>query len=244
MFVGKLLPFIGLLRAASGTPVDRLLDRRDVVGHDTLNPLPQRVQDNYSGAAIARFNPLLHIASGCQPYTAVDDAGNISGGLKPSGKSDGGCRDTSKGQTYARIGQYNQRWAIMYAWYWPKDQPLDGVSTGAHRHDWENVVIFINDPSDANPTILGGGASGHGQYKESDFLPRQGDSVKVEYFAEFPTNHELQFTSTVGRTYPVLDWDVMTPAMQNALNNADFGSADVPFKDANFISSLGNAANF
>lgn len=52
------------------------LERRAAVAHDSLNPIATRVQTGANGAAITRFNPKLHIASGCQPYTAVDDAGN------------------------------------------------------------------------------------------------------------------------------------------------------------------------
>ncbi|KAK1954738.1 necrosis inducing protein [Colletotrichum sublineola] len=241
MLLGKLLPFIGLLRAASSTPVDRLLDRRGVVDHDSLNPIPTTVQDTANGRAIARFNLLLHIAHGCQPYTAVDESGNISGGLKPGGKSAGKCGDSSKGQTYARGAAHNGQYGIMYAWYFPKDQPTDNIATGAHRHDWENIVVWINDPAAENPTILGGAASGHGEYKRTDFPPREGDSVKAEYFTEILTNHELQFTGTVGNSYPVLDWDAMSPTMQNALNNADFGSANVPFLDRDFIANLDKA---
>ncbi|KAK1997666.1 necrosis inducing protein [Colletotrichum falcatum] len=241
MFVGKLLPLLGLLPVACATPIDGLLDRRGVVGHSSLSPLAQRVMSNANGQAIARFNPRLHIASGCQPYTAVDEAGNISGGLKPTGKPNGSCKDTSKGQTYARIGQYNGKYGIMYAWYWPKDQPNYQVRTGAHRHDWENVVIWINDPNDPNPRILGGAASGHGEYKITDMPPRESDSAKVEYFTEIFTNHELQFTGTVGNTYPVLDWDAMGITMQNALSNGDFGSANVPFKDEHFLANLSKA---
>ncbi|KAK2063062.1 necrosis inducing protein [Colletotrichum caudatum] len=241
MLVAQLLPFLGLLRAASCTPVDRLLDRRGTVGHASLNPLPQQVMSNANGQAIARFNPLLHIASGCEPYTAVDEAGNISGGLKPTGKSDGNCKGTSKGQTYARIAQRNGKYGIMYAWYFPKDQPTDEISSGAHRHDWENVVVWINDPADPNPRILGGAASGHGEYQTTDFPPREGGSVKVEYYTELFTNHGLQFTGTVGSTYPVLDWDAMGATMQQALSNADFGSAEVPFKDSSFLANLDRA---
>lgn len=61
-----------LAGAALGSP----LNRRDVVSHDALSPIAQRVQSGANGEAIARFNPKLHIASGCQAYTAVDDEGN------------------------------------------------------------------------------------------------------------------------------------------------------------------------
>ncbi|KAK1981138.1 necrosis and ethylene-inducing protein [Colletotrichum cereale] len=255
MLVGKLLPFLGLLRAALSTPVDRLLERRGKVDHDSLSPSPQTVQDNPNGRAIARFNPLLHIAQGCQPYTVVDDAGDTSGGLKPSGLSDGDCEDTSKGQTYARGTQHKGKYAIMYAWYFPKDMPNDEVSKGAHRHDWESVVIWLSDPSGQNSTklggagpsfqnttILGGAASGHGEFKPTDKPPHEGDRVKVEYFSDLILNHELQFTATAGRTYPVLDWDVMGTTIQNALSNTDFGKADVPFIDKNFLKNLDKAS--
>lgn len=52
------------------------LDSRSVVAHDSLNPIKTRVQSGAAGEAITKFNPKLHIASGCQAYTAVDDSGN------------------------------------------------------------------------------------------------------------------------------------------------------------------------
>lgn len=67
------LAFAGM---ALGAPTSSNLDRRAVVAHDSLNPIATRVQAGVKGDAIKKFNPRLHIASGCQPYTAVDDAGN------------------------------------------------------------------------------------------------------------------------------------------------------------------------
>lgn len=59
---------------AAPTPGD--LETRAVVNHDSLNPISTRLQGGRIGRAIQMFTPLLHIAHGCQPYTAVDDAGN------------------------------------------------------------------------------------------------------------------------------------------------------------------------
>lgn len=67
---------MALAGVAFGAPLSPALERREVVSHDALNPIATRVQTGTNGAAIERFNPKLHIASGCQPYTAVDDAGN------------------------------------------------------------------------------------------------------------------------------------------------------------------------
>lgn len=126
----------------------------------------------------------------------------------------------------------------MYAWYWPKDQTTDGISTGAHRHDWENVVIWLDA---ANATIAGGAASGHGDYKKTTGALPGGTTPQVEYFTSFPTNHELQFTDTAGTVLAVSDWDAMPQASRDALNTVDFGKASVPFKDGSFESNLEKA---
>jgi hypothetical protein len=69
----------------------------------------------------------------------------------------------------------------------------------------------------------------------------EGNSPKVEYFTTFPTNHELQFTDTVGKTYPISDWDAMPQAARTALQDTNFGSANVPMKDGSFESKVREA---
>jgi hypothetical protein len=129
----------------------------------------------------------------------------------------------------------------MYAWCFPKDQTLNGISTGAHRHDWENIALWFNSPAVANPQLLGGVASGHGSYKKTTNPQKQGDRVKVEYYAQFTTNHGLQFTNTLGRDYPLIDWDVMSQKARDAFENTDFGSASCPFRNGNFGNNLNKA---
>ena len=75
-----------------------------------------------------------------------------------------------------------------------------------------------------------------------EYTRDDGTTVKVEYFTTFPTNHELQFTNTLGKDLPLIDWDTMTQAMRDALSNTDFGSANVPFKDSNFVNNLNKAS--
>ncbi|KAF1930658.1 putative necrosis and ethylene inducing peptide 1 precursor [Didymella exigua CBS 183.55] len=224
---------------AAPTPAD--LEIRDVVPHDSLNPIPTRLQDGNIGRAIQMFTPLIHIAHGCQPYTAADDAGNTSGGLQDTGNVSAGCRDPNKGQIYARAAWHKGKFAIMYSYYFPKDQPAAGNVVGGHRHDWENVVVWIDDPANNNPSILGGAASGHGAYSTTTNPNRLGNNVKVESFVSFPRNHALQFTDTTGRSYWISDWDRMPDAAKSGLTNADFGSANVPFKPGNFEKNLDNA---
>ncbi|KAE8377999.1 necrosis inducing protein [Aspergillus bertholletiae] len=219
-----------------------VVEKRGVVKHDSIAPFPETVPSTATGSAYKKFEPYLHIAHGCQSYPAVAANGDVSGGLQDTGSATGGCRDQSKGQTYVRGGWHNGRYGIMYAWYMPKDMPNSGVSTGAHRHDWENVVIWIDNPAVANPTLLGGAASGHGSYKKTNNPSRQDTRAKVEYFTNFPTNHELQFTNTLGRDLPLIAWESLPEAARRGLEDANFKDATVPFKDSTFAGNLAKAA--
>ncbi|PNH75616.1 hypothetical protein VD0001_g1892, partial [Verticillium dahliae] len=64
--VSKIFSTLASIALVAAGPVSL----RAVVPHDSLNPVTQRVQTGAIGDAIAKFNPLLHIANGCQPYTA------------------------------------------------------------------------------------------------------------------------------------------------------------------------------
>ncbi|KAK1497436.1 necrosis- and ethylene-inducing protein [Colletotrichum cuscutae] len=232
---------LALAAAVAAAPTE-LLQSRAVVAHDSISPVAQRIQTGGLGKVIETFNPLLHIAHGCQPYPAVADNGDTSGGLQDTGSSTGGCRDQSQGQTYARAGTVDGKTVIMYSWYFPKDHPTGGDVAGGHRHDWENIILQIDDPAAATPKIIGGAASSHGGYSKANGAPpMDGNSAKVEYFTTFPTNHELQFTQTKGKTYPISDWDALPAAAKTALQDANFGKANVPFKDGSFESKVREA---
>lgn len=139
----------------------------------------------------------------------------------------------------------NGRVPIMYGWYFPKDQLANGISAGAHRHDFENYIVWIEDPAKFTdpllPKVLGGAVSGHGEYTVIAGVLAGGDSATIEYYAFFPTNHELQFTPSVGPTHNVLDWDAMSEPMRSALQLTDFGKALVPFKNGLFEANLEKA---
>jgi hypothetical protein len=45
----------------------------------------------------------------------------------------------------------------------------------------------------------------------------------------------------VGGTQPLIAWESLPTAASTALEITDFGSANVPFKDANFDSNLAKA---
>lgn len=156
-----------------------------------------------------------------------------SGGLAPSGGSSDGC-SSSTGQVYARAESYNNAFAIMYAWYMPKDSPSDGLG---HRHDWESIVVWLSAES-TSATLLGVSASAHGDFQTNTSPNLSGTSPLIRYYSTWPVNHQLGFTSTVGGLQPLIAYESLTDAARTALANTDFGSANVPFKDANFENNL------
>ncbi|KAE9066067.1 hypothetical protein PF005_g28356 [Phytophthora fragariae] len=84
--------------------------------------------------------------------------------------------------------------------------------------------------------------SGYSTYAPPPANMVDGTSVKVEYTSsKVVINHHLEGTSTAGETQNLIMWDDMTDAARYALNTTDFGSANVPMKDGNFISKLGKA---
>ena len=66
-------------------------------------------------------------------------------------------------------------------------------------------------------------------------------SPLVECFSTWPVDHQLGFTSTVGGTQPLIAYESLTNAARQALETTDFGAANFPFKNANFLNNLGEA---
>ena len=186
------------------------------------------------------FQPYLKVFTGCVPFPAVDSAGNTSGGLKPSGTESSGC-SKSTGQVYVRSDTYNNDCAVMYAWYFPKDQNADGPANSGHRHDWENIVVWLSSCS-SDAKILAVSYSAHGKYDSTTSPHLDGKNPLVGYQQDpAPLDHSLVDTADKGGTQPAVTWDGLTDAARKALNETDFGKADVPFKDANFKGNLKKA---
>ncbi|KAE9033148.1 hypothetical protein PR003_g26526 [Phytophthora rubi] len=121
------------------------------IGHDDVKPFPQPEPVTISEKAAVKFKPQIDIVTGCVPYPAVNDIGETSGGLQTSGSPRGRCRGSGYGsQIYGRSTWFNGVWAIMYSWYFPKDAPSSRMG---HRHDWEHLVVFIDNPDVPEPKI-------------------------------------------------------------------------------------------
>lgn len=210
-----------------------------VIGHDQVVGFTEVTPTTTTQIAAKLFQPTLKVTNGCVPFPAVDAQGNTSGGLSTSGDSNGGC-SSSTGQVYARSAWYNGVWAIMYAWYFPKDSPSSGLG---HRHDWEGAVVWIDNPAAASPQILNISYSQHGDWLNvaKSSTNTNGTHPKLEYKSIWPVNHALYITNTAGGYQPLIGWDDLTAAARTALNTTNFVDANVPLNDSNFTNNLAAA---
>jgi hypothetical protein len=64
----------------------------------------------------------------------------------------------------------------------------------------------------------------------------------VGYVSYWPLDHQLIIETSTGGSQPLIAWESLTDAARTALQNTDFGSANVPFKDSTFTSNLAKAA--
>ncbi|KAG7394279.1 hypothetical protein PHYBOEH_005416 [Phytophthora boehmeriae] len=129
----------------------------------------------------------------------------------------------------------------MYSWYFPKDQPSTGLG---HRHDWEHVVIWIDNPDVANPKIIAVTPSAHNGY--SKYAPPPADSMaglaaKINYESHWPVNHALGMTTKGGEFQDLIMWEQLTDDARRALNEVKWGAANVPMNDGNFQNKLKKA---
>ncbi|KAK1942627.1 hypothetical protein P3T76_006126 [Phytophthora citrophthora] len=212
------------------------------IDHDTVKPFSQPKPKTDSEKAAVKFKPQLLVSYGCHPYPAVQADGSVSAGLKGSGPVDGECGGSDLGsQVYSRSDWYKDKWAIMYTWYLPKGRP----TKYQRRHFWMTAVVWIDDPSLSNSTILGVSLNYGWRLKskspvETQFL--EDSSVKLESFRGFTAPRpKLRFTTQAGETQDLITWEQLTVEARTGLNNANFNDAlikrtkrEMPLKDGVF----------
>ncbi|OWZ06221.1 Necrosis inducing protein NPP1, partial [Phytophthora megakarya] len=174
-------------------------------------------------------------------------AGETSDGLGGAiWSSDKACKGTFQGsQVYGRASWYNDKFAIMYTWYFPKSS---WAVWSTHRHDWSSLVVWIDNPELETPTMLGLSFSKTDtKYdKQAPLLP--GNSITTPTILRstqvFSGPPYLSETIIQGDFQDLIMWDQLTDAARKALNTTDFGSAKVPFIDENFQKKLEQAWPF
>ncbi|KAG6587347.1 necrosis inducing-like protein NPP1 type [Phytophthora cinnamomi] len=237
----------------------------DSIGHDKVQPFAQPEPTTISEKAAVKFKPSLQIVGGCHPYPAVNAAGETSGGLKKTGERDGDCKGSPLGsQVYGRAVWFKDLWAIMYAWYFPKDVYYGVWSKNGHRHKWASAVVWLDNPAAETPKILAVSTSKpNGGYRFLKNAPPacgrwscnppftdyiNGSSVMLEYGLDYDDYGSSVTLSTDRRKRGFQDlimWEQMTDEARNALSQTNFGEkAKVPFIDVNFNASLEAARLF
>lgn len=177
----------------------------EVIGHDEVVPFEQPAPTTLTDKVGVKFKPQIHISGGCHPYPAVDKDGNTGGGLKPSGSSSGGCKGSDHGsQIYGRAKWYSDKWAIVYAWYFPKNG--SGIGTGS-RHWWLEMVVWIDNPAFENPTILAVTPWHRGKYAK--YVPPSADtlngrSTKVDYASATTYGYTVDVIPKAGETQDLI----------------------------------------
>ncbi|KUI55447.1 hypothetical protein VP1G_02778 [Cytospora mali] len=225
--------------AVAAVATSKPLDRRGTIGTDDIVGFSQTVPSGTTGDVYLAYQPYLYVANGCVPFPAVDAAGDTNAGLATTGASNGDC-SSSTGQIYVRSAEYNGSYALLYSWYFPKDEPSDGLG---HRHDWEGAIVWLSSSTSTSvDNILAVCPSAHGGWEcTTDDYTVSGTKPLIKYESIWPVNHAMSTTSTVGGTQPLIAWESLPSVAQDALQTTDFGSAIVPFKDSTFTENLAKA---
>ncbi|EGZ13762.1 hypothetical protein PHYSODRAFT_335497 [Phytophthora sojae] len=104
--------------------------------HDQVKPFAQPVPVTISEKAAVKYKPQLFTYDRCESFPAVNAAGEVTGGLKGT-KGKKGCEKAPRGsQVYGRSGWYQDKWPMMFAWYFQKN--VKGHAS-KKRHDWANM---------------------------------------------------------------------------------------------------------
>ncbi|EEY63434.1 NPP1-like protein [Phytophthora infestans T30-4] len=126
-----------------------------------------------------------------------------------------------------------------------------GIIKKGVRHDWVNLVVWLDNPAIANPTILATSASTSGTGYVINKPPKRSDIIdgitaKVRYDENDRDRwHTIFQFHEVGEYQDLIQWTQLTDAARKALENTDFGDfANVPFNDAYFEKNIKAALTY
>lgn len=188
---------------------------------------------------------------GCYATAAIGPDGTVNGGLNPSGAVNGQCHDASdldSVNTYSRSKCNNGWCAIVYGSYFEKDQALAGSGLGGHRHDWEHVVVWVQ-----NNEAQYVSTSNHGSFTvhNRSAIRWDGTHAKVVYHKDGISTHCFR-AATAGdeppenhkgtwQRPPLVGWNGYPAGLRSTLTSYNFGSATLGIKDSTFNSHLSSA---
>ncbi|KUF86700.1 hypothetical protein AM588_10001857 [Phytophthora nicotianae] len=129
-------------------------------------------------------------------------------------------------------------------------ETLGLVKTGV-RHDWVNLVVWLDNPALVKPAMLATSASTYGNLyviskppKTSDVI--NGTTPKLRYDEDgYEAWHTVFQFHEEGEYQDLIQWNQLTDAAREALTNTDFGVfGHVPFIDAFFETNLKEASTY
>lgn len=214
---------------------------------DVLQLLPQ----NADGLE-QTFSPAYdYDTDGCYATAAIGADGTINPGLRLGGDVNGHCHDSAQlanANTYSREKCNNGWCAVVYASYFEKDQATLGPAAIGHTHDWEHVVVWIN-----NNQVQYVSVSQHSSYQvaSSSSVRFDGTHPKIVYHKDGVSTHDFRFANTNdeppenatgGWFFPrLVGWNGYPDGFRDKLMNADFGEATIKIKDGDFEYALAHS---
>ncbi|MEX3101585.1 MULTISPECIES: NPP1 family protein [unclassified Streptomyces] len=212
---------------------------------------PKALPQNADAAELTYLPAFDYDTDGCYSTPAIGPDGTINGGLNPTGSLSGDCHDASdldNTNSYSRAKCNNGWCAYMYGLYFEKDQALANSSIGGHRHDWEHVVVWVQ-----NGTVQYVATSNHGSFTVSpaSSVRFDGTHAKVVYHKDGISTHCFRLAGTndeppendkhTWQYPPLVGWNGYPAGLRDKLSAYDFGSANFGLKDANFAAHLTKA---
>ncbi|MEV6955310.1 NPP1 family protein [Streptomyces sp. NPDC051183] len=195
------------------------------------------------------FSPAYdYDGDGCYATAAIGADGALNPGLRLGGAVNGRCHDPAQlanANTYSRQKCNNGWCAVMYASYFEKDQATLGPAAIGHTHDWEHVVVWIN-----NDQVRYVSVSQHSSYQVAAAASVRFDGThpKIVYHKDGASTHAFRFANTKdeppenatrGWFFPrLVGWEGYPAGFRDKLMNADFGAATIKIKDGAFNDHL------
>ena len=189
------------------------------------------------------FKPQVYVSEGCNSYPAVNSAGETTSGRSLEGTTDIRCKKSKHySQVYGRCTWHRNKWAIMYAWHFPRYEP------NALRHDWEHVVVWLDNPAAPNRTLEAVSVWDDEKREYTKAVPPEsefvdGSSVKLELEKGVSTR-TLRLTSRPGQFQSLVTWDQLPNNTRRALNAVVWGTMRMPLSESRFTFTLDNAWPF